>query len=51
MVLVKNKEFFHPFILNKIGQESVFHDISVRKSAFLDYKNKTLKNSKKMGFF
>ena len=35
--------FFHVFVLGKICQESVFHDILERKNAFLDYKNKKLK--------
>jgi len=50
MVLVKNWQFFHLFILDKIGQESVFHDISKRKNAFLDHKNKNLKYSKNWHF-
>ena len=29
--------FFHVFVLGKIRQESVFHDILERKNAFLDY--------------
>ena len=40
MVLVQKWDFFHLFILGKIG----------RKNAFLDYKNKKLKN-KKIGLF
>ena len=46
MALVKNWQFFHLFNLQKIGRESVFQDILVRKNAFLDYKNKKIKKSK-----
>ena len=33
-------------MLGKIGQENVVHIILERKNAFLDYKNKKLKESK-----
>ena len=46
MVLVKNWPFFHPFLLDNIGQENVFYDILERKNAFLGYKNNKLKKSK-----
>ena len=36
-------KFFHVFVLGKIRQENVFHDILERKNAFVDYKNKKLK--------
>ena len=36
MVLVKNWQFFHLFILGEIGRENVFHDIVERENAFLD---------------
>ena len=42
-ILVKIWQFFHLFILGKIGQENVFYDILERKNAFLDYKNIKLK--------
>ena len=50
MIFVKNSKFFHVFILGKIGQENVFHDILDRKNAFLDYKNIKLKKSKNWDF-
>ena len=34
-----------------IGQETVFSDILERKNAFLGYKNKKFKKSKKIGIF
>ena len=37
---------FPSFFLGNIGQENVFYDILQRKSAFQDYKNRTLKKSK-----
>ena len=39
------------FFLGNIGQENVFYDILERKKAFVGYKNKTFKNSKKLTFF
>ena len=39
MIFVKNWQFFHLFILGKIGQENVFYDILYIKNAFLDYRN------------
>ena len=50
MVLIKNWKLFHLFISGKIGQENVFHGLLQRKNAFLDHKNKKLRN-KKMGIF
>ena len=50
MGLVKLWQFYHVFILGKIGQENVFHDISKRKNASLDHKNKNLKYSKNWHF-
>ena len=47
MVLVQNWSFLHVFILGEIGQENVFYDTLARKNAFLGYKNKMFKNSKK----
>ena len=46
MLLVKNWQLFHFFIFGKIGQK-MFQDILERKSAFLDYRNKKFKVSKK----
>ena len=37
--LSKKWQFFHLFILGKIGQEKVFYDILDKKNAFPDYKN------------
>ena len=50
MIFVKNRQFFHIFILDKIGQENVIYDILDIKSALLDYKNITLKMSKNWAF-
>ena len=47
MVLVQNRSFLHLFVLGNIGHENVFYDILEVKSAFLAYKNKKLKKSKK----
>ena len=47
MVLVDNWPFLHVFILGNILQESVFYDILEEKNAFLGYKNKKLKKSKR----
>ena len=38
--MVKNWQFFHVFILSKIGQKIVFYDIIERKNAFVHYKKK-----------
>ena len=46
MVLVQKWDFFHLFILGKVGKKNVFGDILERKNAFVDYKNKKLKNKK-----
>ena len=51
MVLVKNWSFSHLFLKDNIGQENVFYDILEQKNAFLGYKNKKLKKSKKLRFF
>ena len=45
MVLVQKWQFFQRFFLGKKGQENVFYDILELKNAFLDHKNKVLKNS------
>ena len=42
MVSIKNVQSLHLFILGKIGQHNVFHDI-LEKKTFLDYKNNMLK--------
>ena len=42
----KNGHFSNFFFLGKIGLESVFYDILVRKTDSLGYKNKNIKNSK-----
>ena len=46
MILVKNWQFFHLFILGNIGEENVFHDILEKKTIFLDHKNNKLKKLK-----
>ena len=43
MVSIKNFQSLHLFILGKIGQHNVFHDILEKKNTFLDYKNNLLK--------
>ena len=43
MVLIKNWQFFQLFILDKIGQHSVFHDI-------LERKKQQVKKFEKLGF-
>ena len=51
MIFVKKWQFFHLFILGKIGQEKVFNDIlDKKKNAFLDHKNIKLKKSKNWDF-
>ena len=50
MVLVKNWQFFHRFILGKKGQGNVSR-YSKSKNAFLHYKNKKLKKWKNLTFF
>ena len=42
---------FRTFFLANIGKENVFYDILECKNAFLGYKNKKFKNSKKLTFF
>ena len=51
MVLVQKWPFFQLFFLGNIGQENVFYDILERENAFLTYKNKKFKKSKKLKFF
>ena len=46
----KNGHFSNFFFLGNIGQENVFYDILKQKNAFLDYKNKKFKTSKKWHF-
>ena len=50
MVLVQKWPFFNLFFWGNIGQENIFYDILERKNAFLGYKKKKFKKSKK-GFF
>ena len=50
MVLVQKWPFFQVFFLGNKGQENVFYDILERKNAFLGYKNKKFKKSKKWHF-
>ena len=52
MVLVQKWPFFKPFFfLGNIGQKNVFYDILERKNAFLGYKKKRFKKSKKFPVF
>ena len=41
---------FATFFFDNIGKENVFYDILERKNAFLGYKNKNFKKSKKLHF-
>ena len=50
MIFFNNWQFFHLFILGKIGQEKVFCDILDKKNAFLDYKKIKLKKSNNWDF-
>ena len=50
MVLVQKWPFFQLFFKGNVGQENVFYDILERKIAFLGYKNKKFKKSKKWHF-
>ena len=50
MVLAQKWPLFQLFFLGNIGQENVFYDILERKNAFLGYKNKKFKKSKKWDF-
>ena len=43
--------FLTLFFLGNIGHENVFYDILDRKNAFLGYKTKKFKKSKKIGIF
>ena len=47
MVLVQIWPFFQFSCLGNIAQENVFYDLLKRKNAFLGYKNKKFKKSKK----
>ena len=51
MVLVENWPFFQLFFLGNIGQQNVFYEVLKGKNAFLGYKNKKFKKSKKLTFF
>ena len=50
MVLVKNLELFHLFILGEKGHKNVFYGILERQNALLDYENRKLKKSKNRDF-
>ena len=47
MVLVQKWPFYQLFFLGNIAQENVSYDILEPKYAFLGYKNKKFKKSKK----
>ena len=51
MGLTEMSPFFQLLFLGNICQENVFNDILRRKNAFLGYKNKKYKKSKKLTFF
>ena len=51
MVLVQKWPFFQLFLLGNIGQENVFYDIPKQKYAFLGFKKKKFKKSKKIDVF
>ena len=46
----KNGHFANVFFLGNIGQENILNDILERKNAFLGYKNKMFRKSKKWHF-
>ena len=47
----KTGHFSNFIFLGNIGQENVFYDILERSDAFLGFKNKKFKKSKKLPFF
>ena len=47
----KNGHFSNFYFFGNIGQENVFYDILEQKNAFLGYKIKKFKKSKKLTFF
>ena len=51
MVLLQKWPLFRLFFLRNIRKENVFYDILEGKNAFLGYKNKKFKKSKKLNFF
>ena len=51
MVLVQTWPIFQLIFLGNIGQENVYYDILERENAFVGYKNKKFKISKKLTFF
>ena len=51
MVLVQKWPFLQLFLLGNIGQENFFYDIPKQKIAFLGFKKKKYKKSKKFDVF
>ena len=51
MVVRQKWPFFQLFFFGNIDQEDIFYDILERKNAFLGYKNKKFKKSKKLTFY
>ena len=51
MVFVQKWPFFQLFFLGNKSQENVFYDIPKRKNAFLGFKKKKIKKSKKIYIF
>ena len=51
MVLVQKWPLFQLLFLGNIDQENIFYDILEQKNAFLGYKNKKFKKSKKLTFY
>ena len=51
MVLVKNWQFFHIFILAKKWKENVLEDILEWKNTFVDNRKKIVNKIEKLAFF
>ena len=50
MVFVQKWQFFQLFFLGNIGRGNLFYDILEQKNAFLSFKKKNFKKSKKWHF-
>ena len=50
MVFVQKRPLWQLFFLGNIGQENIFYDILQQKKAFLGYKNRKFRKSKKWHF-
>ena len=49
--MVQKWPFFQRFLLGNIGQENFFYDIPKQKNAFLGFRKKKFKKSKKIDVF